>query len=129
MARLSVMQRHTGLEEGFEGLDNGSDAGLDEAWWFDTESARATVKNEYDWDGSNDVSRTTGVQWDHETLYVTAKGRYALHFTSQYEGNSEKVTELDVKQVVNWLIKNGSDPDDIDGMPKEVVEEYERRQG
>jgi hypothetical protein len=127
---MSVTEKHAGLVEGeFEGLDEGSGNGLDEAWWFDTDDARVTIKNEYDWDGNNNVSRTSGDQFDHETLYVTAKGRYALHLTSQWQGRPDRVTELDVKQVVNWLIKNETDPCDYKEMPKEVTEEFERRQG
>jgi hypothetical protein len=30
---------------------------------------------------------------------------------------------------LDWLIRNGTDPEGIDGMPEEIVKEYRSRQG
>ncbi|MEV5265253.1 hypothetical protein [Streptomyces werraensis] len=121
MGRLNVLERLGSAEEEAEEIS---------PWWFDTEHARAFVEGETDWDGSNDVYRTTGSQWDSESLWVTASCKYALHFTSRQQGVSERVTELDVKQAVDWLIRNGTDVEEhVAKLPSEVLDEYRSRQG
>ena len=42
----------------------------------DTVKASQTWEEATDWNGSNQISRNTRDQWEHETLYRSAKGRY-----------------------------------------------------
>ncbi|AZM47747.1 hypothetical protein DMB38_19930 [Streptomyces sp. WAC 06738] len=121
MARLTVT--------GWRGVE-GEEAEEFSPWYFDTENVRVKVENETDLDGqSNNVSRTTGDEFSRETLYVTAKGRLAVRFTSQWQGQPDQVEQLEVKHAVDWLVRNGSDPSEYEGMPEEVVKEYQSREG
>ena len=73
--------------------------------WFDLDTAErfdeATV-----WDGRNRISRATGSQWDHETLYHTKHG----HWWSQWQGTLDRLEEIDEAEAARWLIQNGYDP-------------------
>jgi len=57
-------------------------------------------------DGENVISRATGSQWDHETLYRTAGGRWILHSWSQRQGTPETWEEVDEATAVKWLVIN-----------------------
>ncbi len=73
--------------------------------WFDRDSA---VKFDEDtwWNGSNRISRATGSQWNHETLYYTASGRWILRCWSQCEGTPATVEAVDQAEAVQWLASN-----------------------
>ena len=54
---------------------------------LDTDKASAEWEEAIDWNGRNFVSRPTGSQWEHETLYRSSKGRYYIERTSQRQGS------------------------------------------
>lgn len=45
--------------------------------WFDGEKAQQWEEETY-WNGNNHISKTTGSQWEHETLYRTKGEIYIL---------------------------------------------------
>lgn len=78
---------------------------LDDGRWFD--SSKAEEFEESTWfDGHNHISRATGDQWAHETLYRTAGGRWILHSWSQWQGSNESYEEISNEHAARWLVLN-----------------------
>lgn len=77
--------------------------------WFDAD--KATVYSEAtDWDGNNRISRATGSQYDHESLYRTAQGRWVLRSWSQNAADQIEVYRfIDAKTAREWLILQDED--------------------
>lgn len=72
--------------------------------WFTREKA-TTYGEDTEWDGDNHISKATGSQWDHETLYRTAGGRWVLGRTSQRAKNPIPTYHyLDNDAAREWLI-------------------------
>lgn len=75
------------------------------AGWFDRNAA-----DEYDeateWDGNNHISRATGSQWDHETLYRTKGGRWVLHCSSMRQGSRRSYEFVTDEDAQTWLLAN-----------------------
>lgn len=78
---------------------------LEDGTWFNLESADAFKEATY-WDGHNHISRATGSQWDHETLYRTAKGAWVLNQWSQRQGTPETYRRASLIDAQTWLAKN-----------------------
>ena len=72
----------------------------------DTDNATAAYEEKTDWDGRNHISRATGSQWDHETLYCSAKNRWYVVHTSQWEGKLPSGEWVTPAQAAAWLILN-----------------------
>jgi hypothetical protein len=89
----------------------------------DTDKATATYDEKTDWDGRNRISRATGSQWDHETLYRSAKGRWYLVHTSQRTGTMPRAEWVKPGQAAAWLIHNDHDiPPELEDVAAEVTE-------
>jgi hypothetical protein len=68
---------------------------------------------ETDWDGDNHISRATGSQWNHQTLYKTRKGRYWVEHESQWQGSRPHAEWVSEQEAARWLILMDHDlPDD-----------------
>lgn len=78
---------------------------LDDDRWFDTSKAKKFTE-ETEWDGRNHVSLATGSQFDHETLYRTAGGRWILNHWSQWQGSRPSWREIDDEEAARWLVRN-----------------------
>ena len=90
---------------------------------FDTERAKATWDEALDFDGSNHISRVTGSQWNHETLHKSAKGRYYVVRSSDYQGSQDEMEILSPREAAAWLLLNDHElPDDLRELEGEVVE-------
>ena len=76
----------------------------------DADLATAHYEEATDWDGSNHISRNTGSQWEHETLYRSAKGRWYVVHTSQREGTLPHAQWLTPEQAAAWLLLNEHQP-------------------
>jgi len=76
--------------------------------WFNPEKAEV-FEEDVEWDGSNRISVNTGTQWDHETLYRTATGRWILCHWSQWQGSRDWWEYLDEEAARLWLLKNKYD--------------------
>ena len=89
----------------------------------DTDKATASYEEKTDWNGRNHISRNTGTQWEHETLYRSAKGRYYLVRTSQREGTLPGAEWLEPAQAAAWLILNEHElPPELVAAAGEVTE-------
>ena len=76
--------------------------------WFDLDSAEKFDEATF-WDGRNRISRATGSQWDHETLYRTKSGHWVKHWQSQWQGSVDRWELISDDEAARWLIQNGYD--------------------
>jgi hypothetical protein len=84
--------------------------------WFDDSAKNIKKFNENTfWNGNNHISKATGSQWSHETLYLTSKGTWVLNHAS---GHSDTYTRIDNEQAARWLVTN--DCEDDKGIPANV---------
>jgi len=90
---------------------------------FDTEKAKAHWGEDTRWNGNNHISRATGSQWEHETLYLSAKGTYWVEHTSQWQGSTPSARILSYKEAATWLLDNGHElPDGLSHLADEISE-------
>ena len=73
----------------------------------DTDRATAHWEEDTRWDGHNQISRATGSQWTHQTLYRSRKGRFYTVHTSQWEGAQDHVEWVSPQEATRWLLING----------------------
>jgi hypothetical protein len=89
----------------------------------DTANATDSWKEETRWNGNNHISRATGSQWEHETLYRSAKGRYWIEHTSQWQGSTDTARFVDEREAAVWLLRNEHDlPEALEAYADEVTE-------
>ena len=89
----------------------------------DTDNASARWKEAADFDGRNHISRATGSQWDHETLYRSRRGRYYIEQCSQREGCVPNAEWVSNEGAARWLLKMGHDlPEDLKGMADRLLD-------
>ena len=73
----------------------------------DTERAKESYSEDTYWDGRNHISKATGSQWIHETLYLSKKNNYYIVKTSQWQGSSDAARFIDDREAAVWLLANG----------------------
>jgi hypothetical protein len=74
-------------------------------------------------DGSNNVSKATGSNLDHEKLHVSSKGRYYVVSTSQWANKPDAARWLTPSEAAAWLFRNGHDlPDDLKDLGGSIIE-------
>ena len=74
-------------------------------------------------DGNNFISKATGTQWDHETLYCSRRGRYWVEHTSQWQGRMPRAEWISNHSAAQWLLANGHElPKDLAALETEVSE-------
>lgn len=89
----------------------------------DTDRAQQTWKEASDWDGRNRISRATGSQWEHEQLYLSAKGNYYIVHESQWQGSLPHASFVSRQEAARWLLNNEHAlPDDLAELLDEVSE-------
>ena len=96
---------------------------LEDGPLVDTDKAQASWDEASDWDGRNHISRATGNQFLHETLYKSAKGRYYLVHSSQWQGSQDYAKEISPEEAAKWLLLNERElPEDLAKLGEEIVE-------
>lgn len=71
-----------------------------------------TTKASNSWDedtffnGNNHISRATGSQWTHQTLYRSRKGRYYVEHTSQWQGAHPHAEWISPQEATRWMLMN-----------------------
>lgn len=89
----------------------------------DTDLAQQEWEEATRWDGKNHISRATHSQWEHETLYRSAKGRYYVVSQSQIQGSTSSAAWLDQEEAARWLLSQDHDlPEDLAALATEVME-------
>ena len=79
---------------------------IDENVFVNTDNAKKSWPEETYWNGSNHISKATGSQWVHETLFLSAKGRYYIVATSQWQGTPDAAHLITAEQAAAWLLRN-----------------------
>ena len=69
-----------------------------------TENAARQWAERTDWNGRNHISRASGTEWDHQTLYRSRKGRYYIEHTSQWEGKLPRAEWVSDHEAARWLL-------------------------
>lgn len=89
----------------------------------DTEKAVYSWEEETDWNGNNNISRATGSQWEHETLYKSTKGRYYIVHNSQWQGSLPSAHFVEPAEATKWLLLMDHDlPKDLEQHAEQVQE-------
>lgn len=96
---------------------------MDDGTILNTANARQWWKEETDWDGRNHISRATGSQWEHQTLYQSRKGRYYLVHRSQWQGSRDYAEWISPEAATQWLLlMEHTIPDDLTAYVDDVSE-------
>ena len=82
---------------------------MPEGKWFDADAAKRWEEDRYH-DGNNYISCATGSQWEHQRLYLTAKGRWVLCSWSDWQGSVERHREVKRSEAALWLVRNNEEP-------------------
>jgi len=88
-----------------------------------TDKAQKSWDEDTRWDGHNRISVATGSQWNHETLYLSRKGRYYKAYESQWQGSTPHAEWISEHEAVRWLTANDHDiPEDLKHLVDEIEE-------
>ena len=88
-----------------------------------TENASQSWNEATLWNGSNHISRATGDQWTHQTLYRSRKGRYYVEHSSQWQGSADRAEWISNEEAVRWLLLNEHEiPEELRALVEEVTE-------
>lgn len=89
----------------------------------DTEKASRVWSEAKDFDGRNFISRATGGQWNHQSLYRSRKGRYYVESWSDWQGSTASCEWVSHQEAFRWLLHNGHDiPSELEQYREEVEE-------
>jgi len=96
---------------------------LDNGILVDTDKAQASWDESTFHDGHNLISKATGDQFLHETLYKSSKGRYYIVHSSQWQGSRDFAEEISPEEAAKWIILNEGDlPEDLAKLEEKIVE-------
>jgi hypothetical protein len=96
---------------------------MDDGSIVDTDLARQMWEEVTRWDGNNHISRATGSQWDHQTLYQSRKKRYYTEYTSQWQGSRPHVEWISREEAARWILSQDHElPEDLADLESEVME-------
>jgi hypothetical protein len=88
-----------------------------------TENATQHWNEDTYWDGNNHISKATGSQWDHQTLYRSRKGRYYVEHTSQWQGSRDSAEWVSNEEAARWLLAQGTDlPPALSALESQISE-------
>ena len=96
----------------------------DSGRWFDNEKAKSYNENTFH-NGSNFISKATGSQWEHETIYITKNGVFILNHWSQFQGSVETYKIISKADAAEWFVKNEYSDDEIPDIFNEEVASLE----
>jgi hypothetical protein len=88
-----------------------------------TKNAIESWNEDTEFDGRNQISKATGSQWEHETLYKSRKGNYYIVHESNWQGTTPEAEMLTRQEAARWLILNNHDlPDDLEDLAEDICE-------
>lgn len=73
--------------------------------WFDISTAKK-FKEEIFWDGNNHISKATGSQWEHESLYITKGGVFIKNSWSEAQGGKDVFEIITRDEAAEWFVIN-----------------------
>lgn len=112
----AVKQNPKFIMTGKKVFQNGEFAGT----WFNPDTAICFNENTY-WNGSNQISKATGSQWDHEAMYYTKSGNWIRNTWSQYQNSVERHDLVSEGEAAEWFIKNEYESDQLKELPEAVL--------
>lgn len=92
--------------------------------WFDADKAEIFKERTF-WDGNNWISNATGSQFKHETLYLTAGGKFILNRFSDYAGSSDTYEMVSTEEAAEWFAKQDFPEDEIPEVLREEADSME----
>jgi len=96
---------------------------MDDGTVINTENNTGQWSEETFWNGNNHISKATGSQWLHQTLYRSRKGRYYVVHESQYQGSTPHAEWVSNHEAARWLLTNEHElPDELAEFEQEVSE-------
>ncbi len=96
---------------------------MDDGRIVDTTKAKQSWDEDTRWNGNNHISCATGSQWEHETLYLSSKGRYYVEHTSQWQGSTPHAFYVSPSEAAHWLLANGESlPADLEHFAEQICE-------
>ncbi len=96
---------------------------LEDGVIVDTDRAAKSWEEATFHDGRNLISKATGDQFTHETLYKSKKGRYYIVHSSQWQGSRDSAEEVAPREAATWLLKNEHElPENLASFEEEVLE-------
>lgn len=89
----------------------------------DTDNASQSWQEARYHDGHNFISKATGSQWTHQTLYRSRKGRWYIEHTSQWQGSRDSAEWVSPQEAARWLLANDHEvPAELTTFADEVSE-------
>lgn len=73
---------------------------------LDTSRAKKSFEEKICWNGSNYISKATNDQWIHEKLYKSARGKWYIVTTSQWQGSTPSASIITEEDAARWLLQN-----------------------
>ena len=89
----------------------------------DTDKAVQSWDEATFWNGNNHISKATGDQFLHETLYKSSEGRYYIVHSSQRQGSVDSATWTEKEEAAKWLLLNEHElPEDLAELQGDLIE-------
>ena len=96
---------------------------LEDGAIVDTDRAAQSWEEATFWNGNNHISKATGDQFTHETLYKSSKGRYYIVHSSQWQGSRDHAEEIPPRDAAAWLLLNEHElPEDLAALAGDLIE-------
>lgn len=96
---------------------------MDDGTVLNTDKATQEWTEDTRWNGNNHISVNTGSQWEHQTLFKSAKGRYYLVHSSAYQGSLSHAELISNEEAAGWLLTNREDlPEDLKQYQESIEE-------
>jgi hypothetical protein len=92
--------------------------------WFDRDTATLYTEKTFH-NGQNYISKVTGSQFEHESLYVSKRNTYILNHYSDYLGSSESYVEISKTTAAAWFACQGFAYCEVPSLLFSEIEELE----
>lgn len=79
---------------------------MDDGTVVDTANSTQHWGEDTFFDGHNRISKATGSQWEHQTLYRSRRGRYYVEHSSQWQGSRDTAEWVSNAEAARWLLAN-----------------------
>ena len=96
---------------------------MDDGTIVKTENATKSWDETSDWNGSNQIGRSSRSQWHDQTLHRSRKGRYYIEYSSRVSGIQDSAAWITEKAAAAWLLHNDYNlPDDLKEAGEQISE-------
>lgn len=96
---------------------------MDDSTVVNTDKAKNSWDEARYHDGRNFISKATGSQWNHETLYESRKGRFYIEHSSNCQGSRDSAEWISSRAAAVWLLANNHElPESLMEMAAEIEE-------